>query len=59
MSPEYLLDVSDEEMDRLFKAGVDAAIQRQKIMGFPVARYDKESGRVYLEYPDGRCEYVP
>ena len=59
MTAEEVMNISDEEMDRLFKAGVEAAIQRQKIMGFPVARYDRESGRAYLEYPDGRREYAP
>ena len=59
MTAEEVMNISDEEMDRLFKAGVEAAIQRQKIMGFPVARYDIERKLPYLEYPDGRIEYVP
>ena len=29
-----------------------------KIKGLPVARYDAETKRAYLEYPDGRREYV-
>ena len=30
----------------------------RKIKGLPVARYDDETGRAYLEYPDGRREYL-
>ena len=30
---------------------------KKKLLGIPVARYDKEKRRAYLEYPDGRKVY--
>lgn len=30
----------------------------RKIKGLPVARYDDKTKRAFLEYPDGRREYV-
>ena len=37
---------------------VDDAIARKKQNGSPVARYDEENKKAYLEYADGRREYV-
>ncbi|MFQ8664977.1 hypothetical protein [Anaerostipes caccae] len=50
-------DISDEEMDARFNLAVDRAIQKAKIMGKPVAKYDEKLKKAYLEYPDGRREY--
>lgn len=52
------LELSDEEMDKRFKHAVKSAIDKQKIMGLPVARYDSKNKKAYLEHPDGRREYV-
>ena len=30
----------------------------RRIKGLPVARYDKEMKKAYLEYPDGRREII-
>ncbi len=43
---------ADAKQDKLFREAVKLAIKRQKLMGQPVARYDKVTGKVYMEYPD-------
>ena len=49
---------SDAEMDRRAVAAVNAAIEKAKVCGKPIARYDIEEKRVYMEYPDGHREYA-
>jgi len=41
-----------------FDAAVRDEIAASRLNGHPVARYDGESKRAYLEYPDGKREYV-
>ena len=48
----------DAEMDRRAVAAVRAAIDKAKICKKPICRYDSASDRAYLEYADGRKEYV-
>ena len=56
---EYIQSVrEDEQMTRSFQANIDAAIADKIAKGLPVARYDAEIDRSYLEYPDGHREYV-
>lgn len=50
--------VSDEELTHLFKESIRIDDEVRRIKGLPVARYDDETKRAYLEYPDGRREYV-
>ena len=50
--------ISDEELTERFKASIRIDNEIRKIKGLPVAGYDDETGRAYLEYPDGRREYV-
>lgn len=50
--------ISDEELTLRFRASIRIDDEVRKIKGLPVARYDSESKRAYLEYPDGRREYV-
>lgn len=50
--------ISDEELTERFKASIRIDDEIRKIKGLPVARYDDESKKAYLEYPDGRREYV-
>jgi addiction module RelB/DinJ family antitoxin len=40
-----------------FRQSVKSAIERKQTSGLPVARFDAELERPYLEYPDGRKEY--
>ena len=50
--------ISDEELTQRFKEAIRIDDEVRRIKGLPVARYDDESKRAYLEYPDGRREYV-
>lgn len=50
--------ISDEELTQRFKASIRIDDEIRKIKGLPVARYDDEKKQAYLEYPDGRREYV-
>ena len=50
--------ISDDELTERFKASIRIDDEIRRIKGLPVARYDIEAKRAYLEYPDGRREYV-
>jgi antitoxin component of RelBE/YafQ-DinJ toxin-antitoxin module len=41
-----------------FEAAVQSEITEHRRSGFPVARYDAENKRAYLESADGTREYV-
>lgn len=42
----------------MFAQAVESAIKETKNAGNPIARYDRNFKRPYLEYPDGRKEYA-
>ena len=50
--------ISDEELTHRFKESIRIDNEVRKIKGLPVAGYDTASKKAYLEYPDGRREYV-
>ena len=50
--------ISDEELTRLFKESIRIDNEIRRIKGLPVARYDGKAKKAFLEYPDGRREYV-
>ena len=50
--------ISDEELTELFKASIKLDKEICAIKGLPIAGYDDENKRAYLEYPDGRRVYV-
>ena len=50
--------ISDEDMTVLFKESIRIDDEIRRIKGLPVARYDDELGKPYMEYPDGRREYL-
>ena len=50
--------ISDEELTERFKESIRIDQEICKIKGLPIARYDDERKEAYLEYPDGRREYV-
>ncbi|HJF52915.1 hypothetical protein [Butyricicoccus pullicaecorum] len=52
------LGMTDEEMTLRFRKAVDLEKQLKIARGEPIARFDKATGKVFLEYPDGRREYV-
>ena len=47
-----------DAITELFKESIRIDDEIRKIKGLPVARYDDETEKAYLEYPDGRIEYV-
>ncbi len=50
--------ISDEELTQRFKESIRLDNEERRIKGLPVAKYDRATKRAYLEYPDGRREYV-
>ena len=56
--PDTTCGLSDDELTERFKASIRIDDEIRRIKGLPVARHDRESGRAYLEYPDGGREYV-
>lgn len=55
---DHTFGVSDDELSERFKEIVDLENKLKNIKGVPVAKYDKTLKKAYLEYPDGRKEYV-
>ena len=53
-----ILTVSDREMDERAVEAVKAAINNAKICKKPIAGYDKEKKRAYVEYANGERKYV-
>ena len=52
------LTEKDREMDRRAKEAVAAAIHKAKVKGKPLAKFDKEAVKAFLEYNDGHREYI-
>ena len=50
--------ISDEELTQRFKESIRIDNEIRKIKGLPIAGYDDKKDQAYLEYPDGRREYV-
>ena len=50
--------LSIDEVTRTFNNAVQQSIKDKKKKGLPVARYDPETKRAYLENADGVREYV-
>ncbi|MBP5604173.1 MAG: hypothetical protein J6X60_01330 [Ruminiclostridium sp.] len=50
--------LTDDELTERFKESIHIDNEIRKIKGAPVAKYDTETKRAYLEFPDGRREYV-
>ena len=55
---DYTCGLSDDEITRRFIEAIRIDEEIRKVQGIPQARYDEETKRAYLEYPDGRKEYV-
>ena len=52
---DKVLTDSDREMDRRAQEGINRSIEKSRLMGKPIAKFDGE--RAYLEYPDGSRRY--
>ena len=46
------------EMDYRAEEAVKAALHRAKVCKKPIARYDMDTKRAYIEYPNGERKYV-
>ena len=55
---DYTCGLSDEEITRRFKEAIRIDEEIRAVQGIPQARYDDVTKRAYLEYADGRKEYV-
>ena len=55
---DSMCGISDDELTERFKEAIRIENEIKKAKGTPIAGYDRESKRAYLEYPDGRREYV-
>ena len=50
--------LTDDEMTERFKESIRIDNEIRRIKGLPIAKFDTEKNKPYLEYPDGRKEYV-
>ena len=50
--------VDDDDLTERFKEVISLENKLKNIKGLPIACYDKQQKRAYLEYPDGRREYI-
>ena len=55
---DTMYGLTDNELTERFKASIRIDNEIRKIKGLPIPKYDKELRKAYLEYPDGRKEYV-
>lgn len=49
--------IKEDELDTVFAKVADLVIQKKKLKGVPISRYDIKTKRAYLEYPDGKIVY--
>ncbi len=54
----FIADYSEDDITNAFQAAVQSETAMKKQKGIPIARYDGETRRAYLEYPDGTREYA-
>lgn len=55
---DFTCGISDEELTRRFVEGVRLENEKKKILGSPIACYDAKIKKAYLEYADGRREFI-
>ena len=55
---DVIVGLSDDELTERFKASIRIDEEIRRIKGLPSAKYDVSKKQAYLEYPDGRIEYV-
>ena len=48
----------DADMDKKAKEAISAAIKKSKVLAKPIAVYDKDSHKTYLEYSDGKRKEI-
>ncbi len=50
-------DEADEVMEKRFQIVVSKMLELKKKYGLPIAKYDREKKRAYIEYANGHREY--
>ena len=55
---DSMCGISDERLTELFKEAIRIDNEIKKIKGVPIADYDTEKERAYLEYADGTRQYA-
>lgn len=55
---DSMCGISEEELTKRFHEAVRIDNEIKKIKGVPIAKFDREKKKAYLEYPDGRREYA-
>ena len=55
---DSMCGISDDELTERFKESIRIDDEIRRIKKLPVARYDSVAKKAYLEFPDGRREYV-
>ena len=53
-----LLGFNVAEMERGYQRAVSEDIEISRAKGYPIALYDKKKKSAYLEYPDGKRDYI-
>ncbi len=47
-----------DKLTPLFRMAIRQVIEEAKAKGIPIARYDEDLKKAFLEHPDGRREYA-
>ena len=55
---DSMCGISDDKLTELFKEAIRIDNEIKKAKGAPIAGYDDEKKKAYIEYPDGRREYA-
>ncbi len=50
--------LTDDELTERFKESIRVDNELRTILGLPIAKFDIETNKAYLEYPNGKKEYV-
>jgi len=56
--PDLTCGLTDDELTERFKASIRIDNEIRRIKGLPTAKYNGKTKQAYLEYPDGRIEYI-
>ena len=55
---DSMCGISDDELTKRFKEAIRIDNEERRIKGEPIAKFDTEKRRAYLEFPDGRRQYA-
>lgn len=57
-SSEFIPGYSQNDITEAFAASIQREITKKQHNGSPIALYDAENKKAYLEYPDGSRQYI-